>query len=299
MDVADRVTIVANPYSGKKANRQKVEALSHAIRAQGLQTQTIWEHDGLKQAAEDPLFKMRCRAVVAAGGDGTLSHVINQHPTAPLAAYPLGNENLFARQFDFTADAHRLAQAIRRGRTRDVDVGNVDGQRFSVVVSAGFDGAVAHHLAQWRRRHSGGRLRRVGRTTYLRPMLSTFFRYRFPMMRVHADDQTVEGALAMVFNLPQYAFRLPLAPGAAGDDGLLDWLVFEDPGRIALMIHGAAVILRRHRRLPGVRHGRARRVTIEALQAEPVPVEIDGEAAGFSPLNIAVEPGALRLIDMR
>jgi diacylglycerol kinase family enzyme len=50
----------------------------------------------------------------------------------------------------------------------------------------------------------------------------------------------------------------------------------------------------RHFQRGDVRYGRAKRVTIESRS--PSPVEIDGDAAGFTPIDITIEPGALRIL---
>jgi diacylglycerol kinase (ATP) len=98
----------------------------------------------------------------------------------------------------------------------------------------------------------------------------------------------------MVFNLPRYAFRLPLSPNATGDDGLLDWLVFEKPGKLRLARYALSVWLNRHLNRSDVQFGRARKIELSC--GDSVPVEIDGEAAGFAPVTIEVVPAALRVI---
>ena len=110
------------------------------------------------------------------------------------------------------------------------------------------------------------------------------------------DGPRLRGALAMVFNLPRYGFGLDLCPDAAPGDGLLDYVIFERPGPLRLAAYALAVLRGHHLRRPDVHHGRARRVRITC--AEPVPMEIDGEAAGFAPVDIKVLPGALRVIDI-
>jgi diacylglycerol kinase (ATP) len=287
------VAIAANPYSGRKSNRAHVEALAAALRAEGLKPRLMWGRDELREAASDGSFVKEFRAVVAAGGDGTLHRVINQQSDLPVAMFPLGNENLFARQFGFSRDPAALARAIAAGKVRRIDLGRAAGQLFSIVVSAGFDGDAAHRLARWR--ESAGRLKRVWSLSYARPMIAAACGYRYQPLDVDADGRRVRGSLVMVFNLPQYAARLPLAADALADDGLLDWLVFEKPGSLPLARYALSVWLNRHRRRGDVFYGRARR--IELTCQEPVPVEVDGEAAGHAPLSIEVVPAALQVIE--
>ena len=291
-ELPPKVIILANPYSGARKNRQHVAELTHALTAEGLQPQPIWQLDELEAVCREPGFADEFRCVVAAGGDGTLNRTINYRLNVPLAVLPLGNENLFARQFGFTTDSVLLAGKIARGQTRSIDLGRAGGRLFSVVASGGFDGDVAHRLANWRQDKS--RLRRVGSHSYLLPIATSFCWYPYPSIELEADGQRVSGALAMVFNVPRYALGLRLCPDATPDDGWLDWVVFTRPGGVRLAVYAAAVVLGQHRRLSDVRYGRARRIWLRS--ATSVPLELDGEAAEFTPVEIAVEPMALRIV---
>ena len=285
------VTILGNPYSGAKDNLARIRALSMAMQSQGLEVRLAWSLDELSEAAAEPDFAQNYRAVVAAGGDGTLNCLINRQIPVPLAMYPLGNENLFARQFGYSAEPLAMARMIAAGRTRPIDLGRAGDQRFSIVASAGFDGDAAHRLATWRA--TSDRLKRVRSLNYLRPIAVAALRYKYPLIEVEADGLRVCGALAMVFNLPQYANELPLAPDALPDDGLLDWLVFARPGSVPLMRYALKVWRGRHRSCTDVFFGRAKHIQLACPQ--PVPLEIDGEAAGFAPIEIQVEPAAIEI----
>ena len=52
---------------------------------------------------------------------------------------------------------------------------------------------------------------------------------------------------------------------------------------------------KRHLGMAHVKHGKAHRITLRAI-ADNVPVEIDGEACGFTPCEITALPRALRVI---
>src|SRR5947208_609515 len=119
-DLPRGVAIAANPYSGRKGNRQLVEALATALRTAGLEPRLMWGRDELTEAAADPGFTSSYRAVVAAGGDGTLHRVINQQTQLPLAMFPLGNENLFARQFGYSCDPEAMARLIAVAKTQTI-----------------------------------------------------------------------------------------------------------------------------------------------------------------------------------
>ncbi|HET6882390.1 MAG TPA: diacylglycerol kinase family protein [Pirellulales bacterium] len=286
------ILIVANPFSGAKENRGCVEGLAAALRKRDLDCRIVWDLGEFVEITTDPAADERYRCVVAAGGDGTLNRVFNLQRHLPVFMFPLGNENLFSRQFGCCPDPQHAADVIEAGQTQAVDLGRAGDRLFAIVASAGFDGEAAHRLARWRQQSD--KLRRVRSVSYATPILMSALRYRYPLMDIEADGQKLRGALCMVFNMPQYANKLPLAFDADPHDGLLDWVVFERPGNLLLARYALSVWLKQHRHRHDVRFGRAKRVVLGA--AEPVPLEIDGEAAEFAPVTIDVIPQAVRIV---
>ena len=294
--VEPQVLIVANPSSGRLANRDRTAALADSLQRQGLTSQIIWELGQLP-------CRDACRCVVAAGGDGTVAAVVNMlksrpphaAPQPPLAILPLGNQNLLAKELGFVVGPDRLAGAIAAGHCRRIDLGCTADRWFTVMVSAGLDADVAHRLARWR--GADEQMRRVGNASYVKPILATALRYRFGLVELEADGVTCcRGAMALVFNVARYALGLPFVQGASDADGLLHWVVFEKPGRFAALSYLAAVLRGRHLKRRDVHHGTARHVRLSSKQ--PVPVQIDGEAMGFTPAAIEVQPEALAVVDM-
>lgn len=299
------VPILANPYSGKGVNRRRVAKLADALGAAGLEVQTIWDADERARLLNDPERLDHCRALVSAGGDGSVADVVNDlssgGPTdrVPIAMLPMGNENLFARQFGFNQGAQALAEAIARGRTRHIDLGCArrDGgasRYFTLMVSAGFDAEVVHRVARWRNHGSG--LHRVNRFSYVPRILSAAFSYDFPLITLEADGQRHTGSHVFVFNLPQYGMGLGIAPRADGEDGLLDWIVMEKPGKPALLGYAVSVLRGRHEHRSGVHVGRAEQVKLTSPR--PAPAQADGDVLGHTPVQVRVHRRAMRVIEV-
>jgi diacylglycerol kinase family enzyme len=268
-----------------------------ALKAAGGGARVVWDAGERAALLGDPGAMAEVRCVVAAGGDGTVAAVINELVgDVPLAVLPTGNENLFARALGFDVAPARLARAIVAGARRRLDLGRArtaaGTRRFGLMLSAGFDADVIHRIA--RLRAIGGPPRRVGRASYVRPIGAALWSYPHAPVSVVADGVSAAGAYCMIGNLPDYALALSLTPGARADDGLLDWVTFERPGRVALTAYAWAVMRARHHALPHVRGGRARRLRLTS--AEPVPVQLDGEPAGFTPVEIEVVPAALAVV---
>lgn len=306
-----RVLVFANPYSGHRDNRSLVDELSTALTGRGLDHEVVW--DAERRAAALAQAGAGCRAVVAAGGDGSVNNAVNALADAgrldvPLATLPVGTENLVAQALGFRVPVQALADALAAGRTRQIDLGVAgstaqldagDGHRFVLMLTRGFDAHVVHRMDRWRRAPGAGTLRRVNRFSYVPRVVGGLLGYRYPRMRLEtAEGQVIEGTQAYVFNLGMYGGGFPLGAHAVIDDGQLDWVVLKRPGSLRLLhTHWQA---RRGGYLdaPHVAHGRSAGVRITTV-GDPVAAQADGDPLHHDATDVRVCPGALRVVDLR
>jgi len=294
------VAIQRNPNSGSGRRRRHLLEFVRALRKRGLNPRLFSRREKLDVALSNPEAREALICLVPAGGDGTVSDVINRFPGVTICPFPLGTENVLCRHLGIGHDGDKVADMIAAGKKTTLDLGvflnaGSDAEsatketRFVLMGSAGFDAEVIHRLHRSRRGN-------IGKLTYAKPILGSLSGYPYPMMRVYFDDSEtpVEGSLVVVSNLPAYAFRLPMTPDAVGDDGLFSVCVFERPGSFQLARYFFQVIRRKHFDRPGVQHTTARKVRIET--DSPVPLQIDGEAVGESPCEMTMLPGALTVI---
>jgi len=276
------VGVVVNRSSGKGSGPQLVARLIDALGGYGLDARVAWTPDERQAMVARAVGDSHCRCLVAVGGDGTVSAVLNEDLTVPLTVLPAGTENLAARHFGLKRNPQWLAQAIATGRSSAVDLGRANGRKFILMTGFGFDGDVVtrHHDMRTSR---AGAVRTTHRAAYVEPIVRSSFSYRFPEITARIEDagaeETLVGTTVFVFNLPRYALGLPFAPDARQDDGLLDLVVFRDPGPLRALYYLWKVVLGKHLVHPGVYHRRVRRVSLTASGV--VPVQIDGDPAGY------------------
>ena len=276
------IGVVANRNSGIGRGRHMVAKLAHALQTAGLGVEIAWtteERSALvSRAGADP----NCRCLVAVGGDGTVSALLNERPSVPVSVFPAGTENLVAQQFGLRRDASALASTITEGHPRRADVGLAMGRRFLLMVGFGFDGDVVtrHHQARLSR---SGRIRPTTRLAYIGPVLRSSFSYRFPTITVRIENdgapEVLTGTTVFIFNAPRYALGLPFVPDAHDDDGWLDLLVFRDPGPFQALYYLWKVVRGAHLELPSVFHRRIKKAVVTAQAT--VPIQIDGDPGGF------------------
>ncbi len=287
------VAIQRNPTSGAGLQRVELLHLVSHLRRLGIRPRLYSRRDRLQARLDSPNDRQSLVCLVAAGGDGTVGDLVNRFPGVPLAVLPLGTENLLAGYLGIPSNGRFVAEMIAAGSSRSIDVGVVNGRRFLLMVTAGFDADIVHRVQARRRGH-------IRKWNYLQPILETLRSYRYPKLRVSAEggdlpaEKAFSGRLIVVANLPVYAMGLPLAASADERDGLLDVRVFRRRSAFQMARYLYKVALRQHETLADVVSGRARRVQVTC--DTPVPIQCDGDAAGFTPAEIDILPGALTLI---
>ncbi len=280
------VLILANPRAGSASSASAVDSLVRRLHWFGLAPKVCCHPRELESAAKG-CSVLRC--VVAAGGDGTVLEVLRQVRDVPITILPLGTENLLAHHCGLNHDARTLAAVIAAGHTTTIDLGKANGRTFALMTSAGIDAEVVHRLHASRRGH-------ITHFSYGLPLVRTLRDYRFPLIEVEVMDsgERLRGALALVFNVPRYGLRLPLAPHARADDGLLDLYLFEKPGLLALASYAVAVLRGGYSERPDVSHRQAKGFRLRS--AVPVAVQTDGDPCGQLPVTLEVVPRALSLV---
>lgn len=232
---------------------------------------------------------------IAIGGDGTVSAVgaALLGRDIPLGIVPGGSTNMIAKVSHIPRDPARAIQLVfgRHHRQR-IDVGRC-GDR--VLLHLGGVGLDARLFA----RADPALKRKIGWLAYVPAGVQSIASpVSTVTIRVDGTSLTAQSKLVLVANSAELvSSRFPLVPGVARADGSFDVLIFTatspvDLGRSALRFATRGLM-----RSPFVTrlHGREIRITADP----PLPVEIDGELAGSTPLEIIVEHRALELITGR
>lgn len=284
------VVVSINPRSGSGRGGEAVSVLVQRLQAAGLDVyQTRDVDDAVRQAAAWSAAG-HLRAVVAAGGDGTVGLLANRlPPDTRIAILPLGTENLLAKYLAIEPGGPATAACLLEMQELALDVGQANGRIFLIMASIGFDAEVVHRM---HRQRTGN----IKRSSYFRPIWEAISQYRYPELRITVDGTPLLPAptWAFVFNVPRYAMNLQIVPEAQAMDGLLDLRTF----RRGNLFHGlrylGSVVLRLHRWLQDATYRQARKIEIDS--AGPVPLQLDGDPAGTTPVAIEVIPGRLRIL---
>jgi YegS/Rv2252/BmrU family lipid kinase len=291
---ARTILVTVNPKAGDGSRQRKIAHLIEELSRRGFNTQQIPSLDQLAIEAEATLRRGELRAVIAAGGDGTVAEIANRtRAGTPLAVFPLGTENLLAKYLEMSHDCAAFAEVIAAGRTTWIDAGRANGRIFLLMTGVGFDAEVVQRLHTARKGH-------IRHLSYLKPIWQALRKYKYPELRVYGarhDEPWSEPICcrwAFVFNVPRYGMGLQFVPEASATDGQLDLCTFERGGLMAGLNYLIAVVRGRHRQLDGCAAWRGERLRIES--AEPVPYELDGDPGGTLPVEIETLPRQIHLL---
>ena len=298
----NQVLIFVNPIAGRGRGRTVAESIAKRAKDQGLRCVVF---DKPAAFADPKLFgaAQETQAVVTIGGDGTiraaaeklLEHFDNDLTRVPpIAVVPLGTANLMAKhlglRWKMRSIGVEVVSAIQNGKTVTLDAARANGLLFLLMAGIGLDASVVHELDRTRRGP-------ISMTSYTLPLLSALRRYDYPPLRVEVDGRCVADSvpsLVFVGNVKEYGTGFPILMRAQSNDQLLDVCVLPCASAAQAMQWAILVTTADHMQEEGVVYTKGQRIRIDSPR--PVPVQIDGEASGHTPLNVELLPRGLRFI---
>lgn len=257
------------------------------------------------QIAEEHLCGITtAHAVIAIGGDGTLRAVAHrvmrccsENPPPPLLIVPLGTANLMGKHLGIRwkpeTMGREIVAALKQKRLQHLDVAMLrsDGESpeerlLMLVAGVGIDGRVVHELAKIRKGP-------ITYASYALPTAIALGKYKFPTIAVRVDGKEIFAGrgIALIGNVRQYGTGFPVLPLAKADDGLLDICAMPCRNMAELLKLFVLVAAGKHLTARGVAYITGK--TVEVTSDTPVEVQIDGDAAGWTPIKIEILPTQL------
>ena len=234
------------------------------------------------------------------GGDGSVHEVVNgvaQREGVGIAAIPRGTGWDFARSLGLPRRLDDAVRVARSGKTRTIDLGRAnyhawgggEGKSwFANVGSVGMSGAIAQR-ANVTTKALGGK------ASYVWATFAVFAQWSNGEVVLTVDGESRRARMhdVIVANGPSIAGGMKLCPDAQPDDGLFDVLSIGDLTKGDLLLTLPKTFRGSHLPHPKAELLRGSRVTVEA--PEPLPVELDGEQPGTTPVRFELVPNALRV----
>ena len=288
-----RALIVFNPIAGQASSlEQDIIAACDVWREHGWTVDirpTEGPGDGTRIARE--AAAQGYDLVVAAGGDGTVNEVVNglAGTQTALAALPAGTVNVWVREIGLPLQPRAAAEALLHAKVRAIDLGRAGDRYFLLMAGVGFDAAVTAEV------HAREK-RRLGIFAYLLRGYELAWRFQGTRVRIVIDGKVVRSRVLMVVlgNSQLYGGVLKVTARASMDDGLLDVCIIKGTSLRSAPLRVLSILLQRYTLDPKIEYHRARIVRIETGRG--LPVQVDGDHIGNTPMIFEAVPGALRAL---
>ena len=296
---------IINPAAGGGQCRKLVGPALERLRAGGIALETIETSaagDATRIARD--AYARGYRKFLAVGGDGTSYEVVNglfPDALAPSGAervptlgfLPLGTGNSFLRDFGDQGVGHAM-QALLDRRSRACDVLRLTHQggvlHYINLLSVGFAADV--NILRQRRFKSSGQM---GYWASIFLGLAQLKRRPFPVRVAGENEFDRRPCLFLSFNNSKFTGgTMMIAPTAATDDGLIDFVRWGPIGRAGLVRNLGGLYDGTHVRHPLAESRKTSRVEFD-LEG-PIDVMVDGEALTVQCQAIDVLPSALRVV---
>jgi diacylglycerol kinase family enzyme len=291
----DPVVCILNAHAGSDGARQAQARLSELFAATGASVTIVMAEggDALRAPAQQAVVQ-RCRLVIAAGGDGTVSTVASALTGTDivLGVLPLGTLNHFAKDLKIPLALEAAVATLFSGRVQAVDVGEVNGRRFVNNSSLGLYPAIV-------RRREGLQAQGSGKwTAFAQASAYALLRYaRLTVTLDVKDGETVREETPFVFiGNNRYEFSgLRIGERSRLDEGQL-W-IYRAPRatRVGLLRLALLALLGRTGDSDLVQSS-AEEFRI-VTRRKRIHVATDGEVTTLAtPLNYRILPRALRVM---
>jgi diacylglycerol kinase (ATP) len=294
---------LVNPASDNGATGKRWPELAHRAAGLGLSGETLFsERPGHVIELAERASRDGAALVVAVGGDGTVNEAVNgllrAGGSTELATIPIGTGMDFVRTYGIPERFEGAVGTAREGKTRTIDVGRVtyrtwdgaEAERYVANVgSVGMSAAVAQR-ANAMSKVAGGR------ATFFYALVRVFLAWKNTLVTVELDaGERREGRMhdVIVANGQYHGGAMWLAPEAQPDDGLFDVVLIGDITKRDFMTTAPKIYRGTYLAHPKVELLRSRAVAVDA--PERLPIELDGEQVGTTPVRFEVVPGALRV----
>lgn len=285
-----RFLLVRNPNAGLSGSTLLGDVVARLAGEQAsVRVISAGSIDDAHRLVDEALASEPVDAVVAAGGDGTIRALAQtlSRWAVPLGIIPVGTGNVMAREIGLAPQGELVAQTLLTGRSVTIHGALANGQPFFLMAGIGFDGRIVHALNQPLKRT-------LGRAAYVPPILANVAK-RIDDLLVVIDGKEEEANWVVAANSSHYGGAFIIAPGAHLDTPGLSAVLVKSSNRAELLLQLAYLAAGRFDRCRGVTIRPFSRLKATARR-EQVPVEIDGDPFGYSPVEIEANGPKLDLI---
>jgi len=285
-----QAVIIANRGAGSFSSGG-MDSVCRSLQAAGIEVDNLSCRDFAEMQETARLASCRPDAplVIAAGGDGTISAVLNglAGSGATCAILPMGTANVLAIELGLQSVEMAVAKIVS-GENRPFTAGLVTGtsrsSRFFLMAGVGLDGRIVRGVTQQRKK-------RFGKGAYLLSALEQLRHWETGRLRVITEGADFSCHSVIVCNAARYGGAFTLAHGASIFSPSLELVAVGGSSRTD-QLQLALQTLKGGSGGSGIIRLAAERIRIEGAK----PLQADGDDWGDSPVEIIAENEYARII---
>lgn len=284
--------IIINPVAGRHRPQiasSRIQVAKAVLGVEGIDGKVkLTDGRGSAYAIAEEMIGFGAQTVVAWGGDGTINEVAKATFDAgvTLGVVPSGSGNGFARGLGLQTQPRLALKTALTGRTRLIDVGEIDNRLFVNLAGVGFDAHLANVF---------NHLKVRGRWSYFAAGFRELLAYCSSSYTVSSDRQcfTMDAFLVAIANGPEYGLGASIAPMARFDDGVLDVVLVAPRSPASLLLQSRRLFSGTIHDLPAVRFISG--AAMEIFADKPLNFHVDGEVykGRTERLLVRVRPSSL------
>ncbi len=286
---ATSATIVANPHARGMRRFDTEEALRR-LEERGYEARLELPDspEGTAQAAGRAAERGDAFVFVL-GGDGTvrLAAGAMAGSESALAVLPGGTANVWAKEAGIPRNLMRALDTHLDGQQVAMDLGRANGEPFLLMAGIGWDAEIAATVTPALKR-------KLGVLAYVLHGIPMLPRLRTTAVAWSTGSESAQdqAGLIVVSNTRLYGGFLMFSMGASARDGQLDACIFTPRTAGEALRQALRVVVRRHPGADGVRELRTPGFDVTT---PGLPVQLDGDVVGETPVTLTVERGAIRM----
>ncbi|HPB84670.1 MAG TPA: diacylglycerol kinase family lipid kinase [Paludibacteraceae bacterium] len=220
--------------------------------------------------------------IAAVGGDGTVNEIASAlvHTDTALAILPLGSGNGLARDLGIsTLLPFSAVEAIKHGKTMQIDYGQANGVPFFCTCGIGFDAHISQLFATNKKR---------GFWNYLYLCIREYFRYTPTKCTLEYEGKKVTKKAFVIncANIHQFGYNAYIAPHADFTDGRLNITIVKPFGFIGAIRLSVSLFLKQIDKIKYTETFDCERITFHL--PPKTPFHCDGDAIPM-PSMVTVE----------
>lgn len=284
-----RVKVILNPYADHERGRNCIHKIAAAARPFGGVDLVLTEYPGHGRELAREAAAAGYEVVAAAGGDGTVSEVVNglvqgDKAAVKLGIIPIGSGNDLAWSFGISGDLETAVKTLFNGQTIPLDLARVEDdlgryRLFDNNMGIGFDAIVVKETENITRVH--------GFLMYMLATLRTIaFYYDTPRLKMQFDEENIDQeTLFLAFGIgPRHGGGFLITPAAQQNDDLIDTCLVNPVGRLTMMLMLLRVMKGTHVGHKAVSLRQNKRIIVQSDQ--PMPIHTDGEMFAYPKDNV-------------